>query len=199
MNQDLVRIRKCELLDSYPLIRRNYSNFLHANYFSELLLKCEIPEVESNNYFDMLKKTIFELSNFNNDIEIKFNFELKLMNILGIDPNLETCVQCNGEIWQIFSRRNPLPKYTAPYQLDACLGGIRCPKCSIGNSFANYLNPGSMAFFYSRQKNVNNDSLVKPTLNNLKELDKAFNTYFRYFFGKNLKSHILLEENLWNN
>mgnify|MGYP003325585606 CR=1 FL=1 len=35
---ELVRIKKCELLESYPLLRRNYLNFLHANYFSELLL-----------------------------------------------------------------------------------------------------------------------------------------------------------------
>ena len=199
MNQDLVRIRKCELLDSYPLLRRNYSNFLHANYFSELLLKCEIPEEESRDYFDMLKKTIYELSNSNNGIEIKFNFELKLTKILGIEPNMESCVQCRGEIWQIVSMKNPLPKFSMPYQLDASLGGIRCPKCCISSSFATYLNPGSMAFFYSRQKNNKKDSLVKPTLNNLKELDKAFYKYFRYFFGNNFKSHDLLEQNLWNN
>ena len=56
MNQDLVRIRKCELLDSFKLIRKNYSNFLFANYFSELLLKCEIPEIESIDYFELFKK-----------------------------------------------------------------------------------------------------------------------------------------------
>ena len=199
MNNDLVRIRKCELLESYPLLRRNYSNFLHANYFSELLLKCEIPEVESRDYFEMLKKTFSELSKSNNGIEIKFNFELKLMKILGIEPNLETCVQCNGDIWHVVSMKNPLPKFSTPYQLDASLGGIRCPKCSIGNSLVTYLNPGSISFFFSRQNNVQNCSLVKPTLSNLKELDKAFYIYFRYFFGKNLKSHALLKENLWNN
>ena len=75
MNQDLVRIRKCELLDSFKLIRKNYSNFLFANYFSELLLKCEIPEIESIDYFELFKKTISQLSNSNNPVEIKFDFE----------------------------------------------------------------------------------------------------------------------------
>ena len=199
MNNDLVRIRKCELLDSYPLIRRNYSNFLHANYFSELLLKCEIPEIDSRDYFEIFKKTISKLSKSNNGIEIKFNFEIKLMKILGIEPNLEACVKCNGDIWYLESKKNPLPKYSTPYQLDVSMGGLRCPKCCISNSFATYLNPGSIAFFYSRQKKFQNSSLVKPTLNNLKELDKAFYIYFRYFFGKNIKSHALLKDNLWNN
>ena len=83
MNNDLVRIRKCELLDSYPLIRRNYSNFLHANYFSELLLKCEIPEIDSRDYFEIFKKTISKLSKSNNGIEIKFNFEIKTATLNG--------------------------------------------------------------------------------------------------------------------
>ena len=199
MSNDLVRIRKCELLESYPSLRKNYLNFLHVNYISELMLKCEIPEVESNDYFNMLKKTISELSNSNNSIEIKFNFELQLMRFLGIEPNLETCAKCNGDIWNLVSIRNVEPKYSAPYQLDASLGGIRCPKCCIVNSFVAYLNPGSMAFFYSRQKKVKFDSILKPTINNLKELDTAFLVYFRHFFGKELKSHALLKDNLWKN
>jgi len=49
---EMVRIRKCELLESFPALRKNYAKFLHASYFSELLLQCEIPVVESQEYFD---------------------------------------------------------------------------------------------------------------------------------------------------
>ena len=199
ISNDLVQIRKCELIESFPLLRKNYTNFLHANYFSELLLKCEIPEEESFDYFEMLKKTISDLSDTKSSIEIKFDFELKLMKLLGIEPNLEKCVKCNGDIWNLLSNKNILPKYSAPHQFDASLSGIRCPNCCIVNSFVTYLNPGSMAFFYSRQKTLSNISLVKPTFKSLEELDKAFLKYFRYFFGKKIISHALLKENLWKN
>tara|TARA_Y100001970_G_C14244779_1_gene867376 strand:- start:1064 stop:1855 length:792 start_codon:yes stop_codon:yes gene_type:complete len=199
MNNDLVNIKKCELINSFQLLRRNYTNFLHANYFSELLLKCEIPEIESNNYFEMFKKTISKLVKSNNGVEIKFDFELKLMKFLGIIPYFEKCIKCNGHIWERHSKKIPIPKYSKIYQLDASLGGIRCPKCRIMDSVVTDLNPGSIAFFYSKQKNEQNNSLIKPTFNNLKELDKAFLIYFRYFFGKNLRSHALLQENLWKN
>ena len=43
------------------------------------------------------------------------------------------------------------------YQLDPSLGGIRCPKCRIVDSTVSDLNPGTMAFFYSRQKNDQNN------------------------------------------
>ena len=32
---ELVRIRKCELLESYAQIRQNFSKFLHPSYLSE--------------------------------------------------------------------------------------------------------------------------------------------------------------------
>ena len=47
---ELVRIRKCELLVTHTQIRKNFSKFLHACYLSELLLFCEIPVVESEDY-----------------------------------------------------------------------------------------------------------------------------------------------------
>jgi len=198
MNNDLVRIRKCELLESYPLLRKTYSKFLHVNYFSELLLNCEIPELESSDYFNLLQKTILELSNSNKGIEIKFSYEHQLMKLLGIEPNLEECVKCFEGLWykigELFK-----PKFLVPHQLDANLGGIRCPKCFAESSFVAKLNPGSMVFLYSRQKEKINSHKVNPTYNCLKELDMAFFVYFRNFFGKILKSHSLLKDCLWKN
>ena len=183
----------------FPPLRKNYSKILHANYFSELLLQCEIPAFESHEYFDLLKQTFAQLSTAKTGTEIKFNFELQLLNLLGIQPNLETCVQCGGELWQKQSGRNLSPKFTVPYQLDAGHGGIRCPKCCISNSSAVYLHPGSLAFFRERHTSLHASSAIRPTHNNLKELDQAIFEYFRHYFGRNLKSHVLLKENSWKN
>ena len=199
MNNDLVRIKKCELLDSFKPLRRNYLNFLYANYFSELLLKCEIPEEESMSYFESFKKSISEISNNSDGIKTKFDFEINLMKFLGIVPQLDSCIKCSIDIWKLFSEKKLLSTYSNFYQLDSSLGGIRCPKCRIVDSTVTDLTPGSMAFFYSSQKKDQNNSLVKPTLKNLRELDKAFYIYLRYFFGKDLKSHAILKENLWKN
>jgi DNA repair protein RecO (recombination protein O) len=196
---DLVRIRKCELLESFPPLRKNYSKFLHANYFSELLLQCEIPAVESQDYFELLKKSMTQLSNSKTAEEIKFNYELHLLKLLGIQPNLETCVHCGTDLWQKESGRIPAPKFSVPCQLDASLGGIRCPKCCISNSYSVGLHAGSLAFLRERQTRLGMDSAIRPTQNNLKELDQAFSLYFNYFFGRNIKSHTLLMENSWKN
>ena len=85
------------------------------------------------------------------------------MKFLGIEHNLETCIKCNGKIWEILAKKIPLPNFSSGYQLDASLGGIRCPSCIIENSIVTNINPGSLAFLYSRQKNEQYNSLVKPT------------------------------------
>jgi len=196
---ELVQIRKCELLESYPPLRQNYSKFLNANYFSELLLQCEIPSIDSQDYFDLLKNSMSLLSEDQPDKEIKLNFEIRLLKLLGIQPNLDNCLQCGGELWKEESGRNPAPKFSIPYQLDGNLGGIRCPKCCIHSPYVTPLHPGSLAFFSVRQKTLQSESVIRPTQNNLKELDQALYMYFRHFFGRDLKSHTLLKDNSWKN
>ncbi|HIN00237.1 MAG TPA: hypothetical protein EYM61_03530, partial [Deltaproteobacteria bacterium] len=122
-----------------------------------------------------------------------------LLKLLGITPNLEICFQCGGELWQERSGRNPAPKFSVPYQLDASLGGVRCPRCCIPSSYSAALHPGSLAFLHVRQNAKQSDSVFRPTQNNLEELDHALFVYFRHFFGRNLKSHALLKENSWKN
>ena len=196
---ELVRIRKCELLVSHAQIRQNYSKFLHASYLSELLLFCEIPVVESEDYFNLLKRTISQLSEFDNCAEIKLYFEIQLLKLLGISPSLMSCIVCENFLWKKNSGELMSTKYSIPYQLDTIQGGIRCPDCCIQSTYTAALHPGSLSFLYISQSGKNNGFKIKPTQNNLKELDQALNLYFSHFFGRNLKSYSLLKDNSWKN
>ena len=196
---ELVRIRKCELLVSHAKIRQNYSKFLHACYLSELLLFCEIPTVESADYFKLLTRTISELSEFDNSAEVKLNFEIQLLKLLGISPSLISCIVCGNLLWVRNEGKLMSTIHSVPYQLDPIQGGIRCPNCCINSLYTSTLNPGSLSFLYNSQFERNNGSKIKPTQNNLEELDQALNLYFINFFGKKLKSYSLLKENSWKN
>ena len=90
-------------------------------------------------------------------------------------------------------------KHSIPYQLDPIQGGIRCPNCLINNTYATALNPGSLSFLHNSQSGRSNGVKIKPTQNNLKELDQALNLYFIHFFGRTLKSYSLLKDNSWKN
>ena len=196
---ELVRIRKCELMVSHAQIRQNYAKFLHASYLSELLLFCEIPVVESKDYFKLLKRTISQLSEFDNCAEIKFYFEIQLLKLLGISPSLMSCIVCENFLWKKNLGELMSTKYSIPYQLDTIQGGIRCPDCCSQSNYTAALHPGSLSFLYISQSGKNNGFKIKPTQNNLKQLDQALNLYFSHFFGRNLKSYSLLKENSWKN
>jgi len=196
---ELVRIRKCELLVSHAQIRQNYSKFLHASYISELLLFCEIPVVESEDYFNLLKRTISQLSEFDNSAELKLYFEMQLLKLLGISPSLISCTVCENYLWKRNSGELMSTKYSIPYQLDVIQGGIRCPDCCINSTYTAALHPGSLSFLHITQSGKNNGFKIKPTQNNLKELDQVLNLYFIHFFGRNLKSYSLLKDNSWKN
>ena len=196
---ELVRIRKCELLVSHAQIRQNYSKFLHASYLSELLLFCEIPVVESKDYFNLLKRAISQLSEFDNCAEIKLYFEIQLLKLLGISPSLMSCIVCENFLWKKNLGELMSTKYSIPYQLDTIKGGIRCKDCCIQSNYTAALHPGSLSFLYISQSGKNNGLKIKPTQNNLKQLDQALNLYFSHFFVINLKSYSLLKENSWKN
>ena len=196
---ELVRIRKCELMVSHAQIRQNYTKFLHASYLSELLLFCEIPVVESEDYFNLLKRTISQLSEFDNCAEIKLYFEIQLLKLLGISPSLMSCIECKNCLWKKNLGELMSTKYSIPYQLDTIQGGIRCPDCCIQSNYTAALHPGSLSFLYISQSGKNNGFKIKPTQNNLKQLDQALNLYFSHFFGRNLKSYSLLKDNSWKN
>jgi len=194
---ELVRIKKCELLASHAQLRRNYSKFLHACYLSELLLFCEIPVNESEDYFNLFKNTISQLSKFENCAEIKLNFEIQMLKLLGITPSLVSCIVCGNFLWKSNSGELMTIKHSIPYQLDSIQGGIRCPNCCIKSNYTADLNPGSLSFLYNSQSEKCKGFKIKPTQNNLKELDHALNLYFTHFFGRILKSYSLLKENTW--
>ena len=124
---------------------------------------------------------------------------MQLLKLLGISPSLISCTVCENFLWKRNSGELMSTKYSIPYQLDAIQGGIRCPDCCINSSYTVALHPGSLSFFYNSQSGRKNGFKIKPTQNNLKELDQALNLYFSHFFGRNLKSYPILKDNSWKN
>ena len=153
--------------------------------------------VESEDYFNLLKQTISQFSKFDNCAEIKLNFEIQLLKLLGIIPSLKSCIVCENFLWKRNSGEFMSPKYSIPHQFDSSQGGIRCPSCVVNSNYNATLYPGSLSFLHNKIFGRDNRFKIKPTQNNLKELDQALNLYFSYFFGRNLKSYSILKENSW--
>ncbi|MBF0277569.1 MAG: DNA repair protein RecO [SAR324 cluster bacterium] len=188
---ELVRVRKFELIDSFYPIRQGYDKILYATYFTELIHLCIIDPQESPRFFHILVSALHALQGPNSLAQTKIIFEKNLFAILGISPNLERCIKCRCDLWQISLGKLPKLVQIETHQLDCVEGGIRCPKCLIRLSTTSDLSPGTLSFL--RYLEEHNDLMIRATSQNIDELNAAFLTYFQNQIGKTPKSHVMLK------
>ena len=180
----MVKVEHCEALDLFSAIRKDYSRFLYASYFAELLLLTEIPSTEAPLYFNWLSSILETLKNEPADLFCKAIWEWNFLCLLGVQPQLDCC-QISGQ---------PLPPDFLPseqvfYQLDARLGGIRSPGYTEPNSDAAWLSIGTVV---GLRRLAAGEIQWQPTKLNLRELHKAFLIYLRFHLGREPKSHGLI-------
>ena len=91
-----------------------YYHFLLASYFTELVHISLIPDPESEAYFELLENALNHLPSKKDITAHKIEFELKLLHLLGVYPQLEHCVICSKTVFQEVPVKTELnPKKTA--------------------------------------------------------------------------------------
>lgn len=186
---ELVHIRKLELLESFYPIRQAYEKILYATYFTELIHLCTIDPQEAPRFFDLLLKALQAIQHAPAYQPLKIQFETKLLEYLGVSPQLEMCCQCHNPLWKESSQSLSQLRKIAPHQLDCMEGGIRCPECAVRLQTTFFLSPGTLAYLHSLEKEAPS---TQATRQNAEEWSQAFLGYFQYYFGKTPKSHALL-------
>jgi len=180
----MVKIEHCEALDLFPAIRKDYSRFLYASYFAELLLLAEIPSTEAPLYFNWLASILKALQNEPADLFRKARWEWDFLCLLGVQPQLDVCLISGQPLPPDF-----LPSEQVSYQLDARLGGIRSPGHTEPSPDSAWLSVGTVI---GLRQLATDDLQWQPTKLNLRELHKAFLIYLRFHLGREPKSHRLI-------
>ncbi len=192
-NVELVTIRKFDLLESFYSIRQSYNKIVYAAYCTELVHLCVIDPEAAYQFFDLLLLAYHMLQDTPSLEQTKIQFEVHLFRLLGIFPNLESCI-CGKPLWKRRSSALPQLNCSQAHQLDCAEGGIRCPDCFLEKANAIDLSPGTLSYLrYLEQHKSEPDTIkVQATVQNTIELDNAFLTHFRYHVGKDPKSHTFL-------
>ena len=189
---EMVRIHHAEVIRSHAGLRRDYRALLYASYCAELVLLSEIPPEDAAVCFRILLEAIERLEVGEAPEEAKLAFELGFLKVLGILPDFERCGVCERVLGKATGNTpQTIPK--SLHQLDARLGGVRCPQCVTRHADVAPLAPGTLRFVQVRLQHPESSS-VRPTRINLRELDRALFTYFRSHLGREPKSHALLKQ-----
>jgi DNA repair protein RecO (recombination protein O) len=115
-NLDIVT--QAETVDAFPALRDDLDRLGRGLYCAELVDRLTPERSEGNPIFRLLEETLGLLANETQlDLAVR-RFELRLLDLLGYRPSLETCSVCD-------KRLEPVLNFWS-----AEVGGAVCPQCA---------------------------------------------------------------------
>ena len=113
-------VTQCETLESFPMLRRDLERLTYALYFAELsqVFGQELSE-DAANYFEKLSLAIGFMADGEKAPALQcLEFELLVLGMLGLSPELTFCVGC---------RETAVDRNIAAFNYE--LGGVVCQNC----------------------------------------------------------------------
>ena len=136
----LVRLDRCEIVESFPLIHKDVLRVGYASYLGELINEM-IAEREANRELFSLFITFLSLLN-EKDFREEFIriFELRLLSLAGYQPDFGSCVMCRKEV-----------NGTREHRFSQRKGGLICLECIKGSHDYPRLSGGTIKMLQRAQ------------------------------------------------
>lgn len=180
--RSLDHITQCESRTSFHRLVGNLDLFAYATYFVELvdgLLAENQPQEEVY----LLLLTCLHLLEVSDPELLTRAFEIRLINLLGYQPQLGECVQCGQSL--------PFGEV----RFSAALGGILCPSCRGQDQFASRCSLGALAALQQLQRlDLRRLTVLKLNQDIRRELDKMLRVFLGYRLEKKVKSWEFLQQ-----
>lgn len=180
-NSDVHTISQCDLIDFFPEVRKNLKKFAYAYYIIELVDELTEPHDENSDLFKLLHLALRLLSSEEGN-KVARVFEVRLLNSLGLMPNLSSCVRCGatsfGEIG-----------------FSLALGGILCEGCFQRDELFTSVLKGTIASItHMAQKGWERAVRLKLSRDVAEDIKKLLRNFLDYHIGKRLESLDFLEK-----
>jgi DNA repair protein RecO (recombination protein O) len=174
-NLDIVT--QAETVEPFLPLREDLLRTTYAYYAAELTDRFSGDEDENRAVFDLLLAVFGWLSEARDLALVARFFELRLLSLVGYQPQLFQCLNCQTQI-------EPVINFFHPAE-----GGVLCPRCGEGRSEAVPLSLNTLKvlrFLQTRDYNTIQLLRVRPSLH--AELEAVMLRYITYFLERNLKS-----------
>lgn len=178
---DLHHATQIELVRMFSDVRANLERLAYACYFTDLLN--ELTETEDANValFELMRDALTFLGSGASAKRTARIFEIKLMDQLGLMPEIRNCAICQAE--------SPDPAY-----FNIAMGGVLCKNCQKGSG-GFPVSRGTLNFMEKAQKTpLANLANVKVVQDVGEELEKTMRRFVDYHLHSKLKSVLFLEK-----
>lgn len=174
-------LRQGEVTDAFPDLREDIYRTAYAAFIAELLDKLVDEKVPNPFLFESFYQALHYIDEGFDPEVISFIFETKMLDVAGIRPQLNQCVNCGEE--------------QGPFVFSVREGGLLCSACSSMDPRHLKLSEASIKllrlFLYMDMNRLGRVSLKTATR---RELNTALTTYYDEFVGLKLKSKRFLDQ-----
>lgn len=115
--KDLDRISSIDIIETYYNLREDLNKLAYASYFTELCDLVVVEGITNNRLFDTLLKALHIVTHRNNYELVKLAFEIKTLDLSGLRPQLNRCINCDKP-------RENLMLFNPE------IGGVLCSECN---------------------------------------------------------------------
>lgn len=179
-SSSLASLNYAEIIDAHHKIREDLHLAAQASYLAELTDRM-IPDQEGQPYlFEQLKASLEALEDSKDAAVITSLFEMKILVLAGVQPELMQCVSCSGE--------GPYPCFSTQ------LGGVLCERCRLKDPNAVFLQPGIHKLLQLLHTDVRRIGETKLRPESKTMLRHIIRTYYDQHIGIPLKSRSFLDQ-----
>jgi len=180
---DLVRLSHSELVRSFEGLRGDITKLAWASYLIELVNALTAERIKNRGLFRLLIVFLNFINRGNLKEEIQRVFEVRLLSLLGYQPQFNHCTRCqkglSGERF-FFSARE---------------GGVLCPSCAAHLPDLLPVSLGTIKTLLLAQSiPLEKVGRISFSPQSLKESQAVLSLFLQQYLGKELKSQKFLEQ-----
>lgn len=179
-NSDLHLVSHCDLKQYYFLIRDHYEKNVAANYVLELVDKIMQPEQVNEEIYILMNRFLERLQTEKNIDRLIYIFQIKMLQLSGFSPHLDSCVKCGKKI-------------KGKVRFSMVSGGLLCPQCPSTETSFTVVSEGAISTILHVEGSEWNECLRLGLTKKVKaELKYILNNFLIYHLERNVRSSAFL-------
>lgn len=181
--RDFWIVTQAETVDAYLPIREDLLRTAYAAYVIELLDRFTYEEGENRPLYALLVDSLERVSSLPDPVPAVRYYEIRLLDLLGFRPELNTCVRCGAEI-------KPEDQFFDPQ-----MGGVVCPRCGQNIPSAWPVTMQTLKYLRHYQRSTFREATrveIPPTVRH--EMETLLHNYLTYLLERRLNTPAFLRE-----
>lgn len=181
--RDFWIVTQAETMNAYLPVRDDLVRTAYAGYVIELLDRFTYEEGQNRALFHLLVDTLERVSTLPDPFAAVRYYEIRLLDLLGFRPELNSCVNCGTEI-------KPEDQF-----FDAIQGGVVCPRCGQQIPSTRPVSMQTLKFLRHFQRSTFPEATrVELTPGVRKEMESLMAHYLTYLLERRLNTSAFLQE-----